>query len=349
MKKLSLIASLAIAVIFLYSCSATNHLTMGATEPATVVISPDIKVIGLINRSVPSEANEKADQIDRILSIEGKQLDQDGSNAALLALKDALLEQGIAEEVKILPPDQLINKGLGIFPASLDWNTVETLCRDHQVDAIFSLSFYDTDTQIDYRATTMLLPNNLGVKVAVPAHELTLHTFIKNGWRIYDPVSKTIADELLCQDQVVSVGKGINPIKAYEAIAGRKEAVLQYSQNMGANYSRRLLPSYKRISRDYYVRGTHNFVVAKRRAQTGDWQGAAHLWEQEIDNSNPKIAGRAHYNMAIINEINGDFDAAIDWASKAYVDYNNKIALRYLDALRYRNALNEELQRQVSR
>ena len=340
---------LAILASCLIGCSATNNLTMGTTEPATVVLSPEIKRIGIINRSIPSEANKKVDQIDRILSAEGMRLDEDGANAAIIALKNSLLDQGIADEVVILQPIEKTNTGLAIFPASLNWDEVNKLCEENEVDAIFSLSFYDTDTQIDYRATTMLLPNNLGIKVAVPAHELTLHTTIRNGWRIYDPYFKRIADEFSYQDQVISVGKGINPVKAYEAIAGRKEAVLQYSNNLGNDYTRRLQPSYRRISRDYYVRGSHNFVVAKRRAQTGDWSGAADLWEKEIGNSNPKIAGRAHYNMAIINEINGDFDTAIDWASKAYADYNNKPALRYVNALKYRNSLNQELERQNSR
>ena len=349
MNRINRLLVLAILGSCLIGCSATNNLTMGSTEPAPVVLSPEIKRIGIINRSIPSEANQKVDQIDRILSAEGMRLDEDGAQAALVALKNSLLDQGIADEVKILQPIEKTNTGLAIFPASLNWDDVNELCEANEVDAIFSLSFYDTDTQIDYRATTMLLPNNLGIKVAVPAHELTLHTTIRNGWRIYDPYYKRVADEFSCQDQVISVGKGVNPVKAYEAIAGRKEAVLQYSNNLGIAYTRRLQPSYKRISRDYYVRGSHNFVVAKRRAQTGDWSGAADLWEKEIDNSNPKIAGRAHYNMAIINEINGDFDTAIDWASKAYADYNNKPALRYINALKYRNSLSRELERQSSR
>jgi hypothetical protein len=90
-------------------------------------------------------------------------------------------------------------------------------------------------------------------------------------------------------------------------------------------------------------------VVAKRRAQTGDWQGAAALWEQELSNQDPKIAGRAYYNMAIINEINGDLESAMDWASKAYSDYNVKPALRYLNALKYRSSQIAVLERQTTR
>ncbi len=348
MKRLNLLAFFALCYM-LIGCSATNNLTMGVNEPALVEISPEIRTIGIINRSIPAETNKKADQIDKILSAEGLQLDQLGSEAALRALKKSLLDQGNLSEVKILPPAEGINKGLGIWPANLSWEEIDKLCQENGVDAIFSLAFYDTDTKIDYRASSMQLPNDLGIKVAVPAHEITLHTLVKNGWRIYDPKYGTIADELLCNEQLVSMGKGINPIKAYEAIAGRKEAVIRYSSNMGADYARRLQPSYRRISRDYYVRGSHNFVVAKRRAQTGDWQGAAALWEQELDNTDPKIAGRAYYNMAIINEINGDLESAMDWASKAYSDYNNKQALRYLNALKYRSSQIAVLERQMTR
>lgn len=348
MKRLNLMAFLALCYM-LIGCSATNNLTMGVNEPAVVELSPEIRTIGIINRSIPSEGNKKADQIDKILSVEGLQLDQHGSEAALRALKKSLLQQGNYDVVKILTPKDEINKGLGIWPANLSWEMIDQLCQENEVDAIFSLAFYDTETKIDYRATSMQLPNDLGIKVAVPAHELTLRTLVKNGWRIYDPKYGNIADELLCNEQLVSVGKGINPIKAYEAIAGRKEAVIQYSSNMGGNYAARLLPSYRRISRDYFVRGSHKFVVAKRRAQTGDWEGAAALWEQELNNKDPKIAGRAYYNMAIINEINGNLDAAIDWASKAYSDYNNKPALRYLNALKYRSSQLAVLERQMTR
>ncbi len=40
--------------------------------------------------------------------------------------------------------------------------------------------------------------------------------------------------------------------------------------------------------------------------------------------------------MAIINEINGNLEDAIEWARKSYEDYNNRQALRYLNELKYR-------------
>jgi hypothetical protein len=50
--------------------------------------------------------------------------------------------------------------------------------------------------------------------------------------------------------------------------------------------------------------------------------------------------------MAIINEINGNLNAAIDWASKSYIDYKDKNALRYLRILENRMAKNALLAEQ---
>ena len=62
-----------------------------------------------------------------------------------------------------------------------------------------------------------------------------------------------------------------------------------------------------------------------------------------------KIAGRACYNMAIINEINGDLNAAMDWASKSYTDYDISNALRYVNILKNRLANKRIIDHQLAR
>lgn len=335
--------------VIMVGCSATNNLTMSAVEPAPITLSKDVTRIGIINRSLPSEGNKTADKIDKILSVEGLNLDNEGSKAAILALKDQLEQNNTIEEIVIIEDLAHLQKGLSVFPSTLTWGQIETLCEQYKVDAIFSLAFYDTDTKVNFKVTTMKMPNDIGIDVSVPAHELTLNTLIENGWRVYDPQTQRIADELVFSDHVVSVGKGINPIKAYEAILGRKEAVLHQSKYMGMDYAQRLLPYKHRVNRDYFVRGTENFKTAQRRAQAGDWDGAANLWQFETDNPDPKVAGRACYNMAISNEINGNLDEAMQWASKSYTDYKNNMALGYLNTLKYRARQKEVLNQQLAK
>ncbi len=329
------------------SCSSTNRLTMGVTEPAPVTLSPEARNIGIINRSLPAEANKGVDKIDQILSAEGEMLDKEGAEITIKTLSEALHNYGLFEEIKILE-EPSVNKGLGIMPAVLSWDEVDRICEENGVDVLFSLALYDTDTKVSYTLTTMQVPNDLGINVAIPAHELSLHTLIKSGWRIYDNNNRIIADQFVSRGEVLATGKGINPVRAYEAILNRKEAVMERSMALGNKYGFRLSPRRIRIARDYFVRGTDNFKIARRRAQTGDWQGAAALWELEIDHPKAKIAGRACYNMAIINEINGNLEEAINWASRSYADYRIRIALNYLNRLRYRQNQEALLQEQLS-
>ena len=174
-------------------------------------------------------------------------------------------------------------------------------------------------------------------------------TLVKTGWRIYDPASKTVLDEYIYNESVVSSGKGINPLNAIAALTGRKEAVNNVSNKAGHGYAMRIIPYRVKVYRDYYVKGTDNFEIARRKAELGKWDEAGSLWEKETTNSSSKIAGRAAYNMAIINEINGDLDAAKKWAQKSYEDYNNKPALDYVRILENRQYKNEVLNAQESK
>lgn len=342
------LAYIVIAVLFT-NCASTNRLTIGITEPALVHLSSDIKSVGIINRSLPSKGNNTIDKIDKILSAEGVNLDMKGAEAAISSLSTELSVLKNFEEIKILNDIEEVKKGLAVLPATLSWELVEKICSENKVDVLFSLEFYDTDTKADYRVTTMKLPNSLGVNVDVPAQEVTLATQVVSGWRVYDPHIKMVVDEKLYTKNMAFRGKGINPIKAVEAVANRNEMVQEYSRNVGISYAERLVPRNTRIARAYFVRGTDNFKIAQRRAQAGDWEGAAELWERELTNSDEKVAGRAYYNMAISNEINGDLDKAIQFASKSYTDYKINNALDYVNLLHSRVRQNRKLDEQLAR
>ncbi len=337
---------LSILILF-SSCNGLNTLTMSVTEPAPVTLPSEVKTIGIIDRSLVAEKNEMLDGIDKILSAEGKNLDKNGAARLIQGIYDELTKNERFFKIKIIKDPNLRSAGMGVFPAALSWQDIDKLCADNEVDAIFSLSFYDTDALIDFKLVPVEVTGPLGISATVMEQHLTIRTIIKTGWRIYDPANKIIWDEFSINEEVISSGKGINPMKAYETVVGRKEAVMQISSNIGQAYALRILPYRIRVNRYYYVGGSPNFKIAKRRAQTGDWHGAAELWEQELTNPKRKIAGRACYNMAIINEIDGNLVDAADWASKSYTDYKNKKALRYLNILKYRIQQNERLKQQT--
>lgn len=334
------------ALLFTIACSSTNKVTMSVQEPAVVTIPPDMEKIGIIDRSLTRSETGIRESLDQVFSLKSPELDKNGASAALTGLTEELRKNERFISVTRTDAPRQSSPSSGVFPAPIAWDSIDEICREHDLDGLFSLEFYDTDSQISYSTQQVTLKGPLGVEIPGLEHIAEVRTTVKTGWRIYDHTSRNIIDEFVSSETVVTSGRGINPAEAAKAISGRTEAVQTESGNMGTFYGRSILPYWTRVSRDYYVRGNDSFKTAKRRAQTGNWDGAAELWLRETDNRKAKIAGRAHYNMAIINEINGELDMAIDWAGIAYEDYGDKNALRYLRTLQNRKARAEQLRRQ---
>jgi hypothetical protein len=325
MKKLLpliLIASL------LVSCKM-NQLYLNVVEPAPVTLAKDIKKVGVINRSMPTDETKILDVLDKALSLEGVDLDKNGAMQAIKGLSDELMNNSRFDEVKTLSDIDFRTPKLGIFPVPLSWEIVGKVCRETGTDALFALEYYDTDSKLSYTTTDAGSREVLGVKIPTVVHQANMETIVKTGWRIYDPVNQIIADEFNHFQSVVFSGKGPNPLVAVAGLIGRKDAIIDVSNRAGHGYAFRIIPFTNRVYRDYFVKGTDNFKIARRKAQMGQWDEAGQLWEKETSNSKAKVAGRACYNMGIINEINGNVDEALKWVQKAYADYNTKPAREY--------------------
>lgn len=327
------------------SCK-TNELYINVMEPAPVTIPAYVKNIAVIDRSAPTDESKPLDVVDKVLSLEGANLDKDGAAESISGLRDELIRNERFTEVKTLPDTEFRTSQLNIMPPPLSWSIVEQICSENKIDALFALEKFDTDTRIGYATRKVDIATPLG-KIPGLEHQADMETIVKTGWRIYDPKSKAILDEFIYDESVVYHGRGINPVVAAAGLIGRKEAIKEVGNKAGHGYALRLIPFYTRVYRDYYVKGSDNFKIAKRKAQMGKWDEAAEYWNKELDNPKMKIAGRAAYNIAIINEINGRIDEAISWAQKSYEDYNNKLASRYAHILEGRRYENQVLAEQT--
>jgi hypothetical protein len=327
------------------SCSSTNLMSLSVMRPAPVTIPSYIKSVGVLNRSRASYENHTVDAIHKAVSLETSELQSDGSRASMLGLSDELMKNNRFTNVKPLTDIDVRSFGAGVFPSSLEWDIVQKICRESNTDAIFSLELFDAQLKVDLNVT----PTSINVALAnlqASAQHVNMETLVKTGWRIYDPSSKTILDEYVITRNITSSGSGMNPLAGASALVGRSEAVKEVSNQAGQAYALRILPYWIRVSRDYFVRGDANFSMATRMARAGNWDDAAKLWKSETTSSKNKLAGRAFYNMAIISEINGDLDGAIQWAQQAYELHKIQLALPYLNMLRKRKINEAVLQTQ---
>lgn len=332
----------------LASCSSKGIVRMTVTQPAPVSVPAEAKRIGIINRSETNPRNRAIDVVDKIFSLEGAQLDKEGAKAGIDGLIATLQQNDRFTEVVMLNEELYVNSTAGVFPPALSWSEIEKICRRNNVDLLFSLEVFDTDSKVNYSMTTVPKTTPVG-KINVPEHTATMVTNVTTGWRLYDPVSRIILDEYTLPRSISFIGKGINPAAAAAALLERKEAVKQVGNEAGTIYAERILPYRLRVVRNYFIKGNDALKTARRRAETGNWDGAAEIWEQQAHAHESKVAGRASYNMAIINEINGDLDGAIQWARKSYEDYGIKLGLNYVRILENRKIDNQILQSQAKR
>lgn len=338
MKKLLILSFIALVIS---SCTQRVYLTI--SDPPIVYLENEYETAGVINRTYSSGASKPLDMIDNALSLEGN-MDHTGSKAAVQGLYDELTMNPKFKYVSLLDSMTVQNGGIDVFPAQLPWSEVEQICDEAGVQLLFVLELYDTDSKISYSNRTVTKSTPLG-DVPLIEHVATMNTSIKTGWRIYDPKNKLIRDEIFLRDVLTSTGRGINPVKAASVLMNREQAVKQISTQVGQFYAGRLLSKNFRVWRNYYNKGSRNLKIANRRAEVNDWDGAGEMWLKETESHKRKVAGRACHNMAIYAEINGDLYGALEWAQKAYSDYNNKEAKDYARLLKNRINRWEQIQR----
>ncbi|HLP72261.1 MAG TPA: DUF6340 family protein [Bacteroidales bacterium] len=337
MKKLLIILSVSVLAI---SCK-TNELWLSVVEPAPVTLRPAIKKIGVIDRTLPTDQAKPLDVVDKVLTLEGANLDKDAAAESVKGLTEELMNNQRFTEVKPVTNTAFRTVNTMDFPVPLSWEIVDRICSESGLDALFSLEKFDTDTKISYATQKVdVIKTPLG-NVPGIEHRADMETVVKTGWRIYDPASRTMPDQFLYNESIVFHSKGLNPVLAAGGLINRKDAVKEVSNKAGHGYALRIIPFETRVMRDYYVKGNDSFKMAMRKARTGNWDAAGEIWKKETGNPNMKIAGRATYNMAIISEINGDIKTALDYARKSYEDYNIKLGMRYVNILENRQYKNE--------
>ncbi len=233
-----------------------------------MTIAPEIKTIGIIDRSNPTDKTKTIDTIDQLLTLEGDELDSIGTLEAISGVTAELKENDRFNEVKLLTGLKFKASCVGSLPSPLTWEQVEGICRENGTDALFALEMYDTDTHINYSTAKTQIKTPLGDIPAIE-HIASMEILVKTGWRIYSPADKAILDEYIVGETVVFTGRGINPAVAVGALMHRESAVKEVSNKAGHIYALRLIPYRLRATRDYYVKGTDNFKDRQTQGTAG--------------------------------------------------------------------------------
>lgn len=326
-----LIIFYAFTLVFFSGCMATTQ--MQVLSPAAFNTPTHIQTIVTVNRSAP--ANIGGNIIEAIVTNEQIGQDREGAKQALIGLADALQK---TPRFKVTHSNITLEGGgtLG-FKAPIEWQQIEQLCKTYNADAVAALELYDSDNLITGTTNTTTVEKE-GRKVKKTEYLQTLNTSVKLGWRLYDPQNKTILDEFEVNENRSWNTSDNSQQAALNKLPPQTTATAETSLGAGILYGKRIAPVWNNLQREYYYRKNDNLKKAHRLAQTNQWQKAADTWERMLLQTNlkNKYKAQAAYNLAVAYEAQDNLPKAIEWAKKAYTQYNNKNAKPYAAELQRR-------------
>jgi len=149
-------------------------------------------------------------------------------------------------------------------------------------------------------------------------NEATEVVYVLSGWNFYDLKKTEMIYSRIKTDTIKWSEPAYNLKNAKKVLPPRKDAVLNAADIAGSNFAEFVAPHWMEVERMYYKSGQIELKKTEELIRQNRWLEAAEIWKKNTANKNKKIAAKSMYNLALACEMNGDMDAAIDWAVKSF-------------------------------
>ncbi|MFZ9955586.1 MAG: DUF6340 family protein [Flavobacteriales bacterium] len=323
-----------VVAVSLFSCVATSSTELQVMKPAEISVSPQIMKLGVVDRSHPDKKGKALNILEGLTSGEAIYQDKNSSLEAIGGLVSGLSKSQRFTIFQIQGLD-LTNNGSSYFSPLLDWNLVREICIKNNVDALVVLEIFDTDKNMRLSNETRTITRN-----GISQNEIwqVVHSTITvtTGWRIYDPANQTVLDEFRFNDSKTNTGKGLTTVEAENSLSQGPSTVYQLARANGEKYALRIAPTPILVYRSYYTGGDIRLKEARNLIINKSYQEALTVYKQVSENAEkPKVKARAAHNVAMVYEVLGDIDLAIEWVQKA-ISMGNKSSRHYLAVLQQR-------------
>lgn len=340
----SAILILSISVLLFSSCSLTN-MPIEVMRPADIFVPLDIKNLAIANRSIAGKGHKVGNVVEGLFSGEGIGNDRKGSQHCVQGLVDMMKDSPRYTAVNA-SSEELRGKGGNQWPAPLEWDEVKEICSLYNADALITLATFDSDSRIYDGKPTEQTKTVDGKKKTYLSYPCNIDMEITAGWRIYDVGALRIVDQNQYTDVKSFDATGTSPEDSRDKLPSKNRIIKAAGENAGAQYGYRISPMWVTVNRNYFTKGHDNFKMAKDSLKEEKWWVAAKYYQQICHDPDPKIKGRACYNLAFVNEMIGYLDVAIDWVKEAE-DYGIRQASSYYKVLVQRRIDAKKLDEQL--
>lgn len=327
-----------LAVMLMVSCkSYYTALTIENALPAKDELPADIQSITLMNRSMNDQfENYNEDSLQVYFYRKGYQLskivlDSIAADTTIRALADLLFESGRYDVV--VPVDRNISRNFSyeFTPDTLSPDFVDKICKAYETDALMVLERFSTKVMADF-TTEKYQDATFGFSNSYYA---TLDLKYDALFRIYKPGTKTLIKEVATSDTIYWESADYTQLRLFGQLPSIKQALISAGIKVALDVDGKLSPTWIPEKRGYFLFSSKD-DQGQKLMNENNYEEAGKYWATLAGSKNKKIRSKAEFNLALINELNGDIDAAIDWGLKSFYSFYRFQTETYLKKLKSR-------------
>jgi hypothetical protein len=357
--KAYLILILFFAEIAFVSCKSNFALiTIENSRPSDFELPADIQSITLMNRSMNAQfENYQVDSLQRYFYRKGFQLskivlDSTASDTTIRALADLLFDSGRYDVVVPLERNMRrdsFESGNFIDRSALEQNSpkelsyeqlpdtlnpvlVKKICNDYNTDALMVLERFYTKVIADY------LHEKSGLN---DYHYASVDVKYNAFFRIYKPGKKTLFQEIEVTDTIYWENSDYTQSRLFSKLPSIKQTLINAGIKVALDIDGRLSPTWITEKRGYFLINPKN-DRGQQFMNENNYEEAAKYWTEIARSKNKKIRSKAEFNLALMSELNGDIDQALEWGLKSFYSYYRYQTEAYLKKLKLRKEIQQK-------
>ena len=326
------VIALLIGVLFLNQSCRTKLINVQIVSNPKIALAPEVKKIALVNLV---KTNNIGNKLGEVLAGEIP-----GNDSRLAAESLNSLEITIASSKKYAVSQSAIkipqkNNNLS-FGEPISWTKIDSIAKSENADVVIALEYFNASFAVNINQTLLNDNNNPTYGAIVPnllpgLGRVYGESRAETGFRIYDNLHKTIVFQ---NNASFFQNHSINYFDAVKMVMVKNDHLYDISRYAGQQFAGNFFPVRFIANRKITKYKSAKFKMAYRLAIVGQWQSAADIFEQILNEStSTRAKWRSAYNMALCYEVLGDLPRAYKMAQEAYAISGKRKALDYANLI----------------
>jgi len=232
------------------------------------------------------------------------------------------LVRGFTDSDSKKPKTKFMDAEFGLYTKA----EIQQIADSTQADLLFSFDWFASEDGIFSPYYKVNFTDTISTKNtnSFNFRTATEAVSILSYWNFYDLQKQELIFSQLKTDTIRWFEPTYSLKEAKRALPPRKDAVLNAADVAASRLVEFFVPHWIEVERMYYRSGHVELKKTDELIKQNRWLDAAEIWKKNTTNKNKSITAKSMYNMALACEMNGDMNAAIDWAVKSFQVFGSK-------------------------